>query len=421
MGEKEVEAIYAIAIEDAENIGVWGSSTPTGKRETFWKWCMDARKGNKILKGPHGSGIHRGNTWTEFYFPSMVLPNWGPDQEDEFRATFSDEAYKHEVLAEFGEEAKGVFRKVDIDAARQDYDYTEHPQYHALRVIGVDWDKYGDATQIVVTEFNPVIRKFRVINRYEIPRSERTFDNAVKKIIELNKKYNPARIYCDRGYGEYQIEYLQRRGMEAKHDESDPAYGLQHKVHGVAFNENIEVRNPWTKQPEKKTVKPFMVDQTRILLERNMLHVSEHDDVIWSQMENYRVVRITPTGKPVYTDENEHALDALMLCVLCFTTEFPEVTKIIEDIEVARSIAFSKKKIGRSGDEIFNSTQKESHDYTPNRKQDMVKDYKQNKGLAVSRNDQTPGNRGSILPSWGKRGSKRGAFGRSRGRSKRSW
>lgn len=62
--------------------------------------------------------------------------------------------------------------------------------------------KYGAATQIVVTEYDELLKKFRPAKRVEIPRGDFTLDNAVKKIIELNEIWDPKFIYVDRGFGE---------------------------------------------------------------------------------------------------------------------------------------------------------------------------------------------------------------------------
>ena len=46
------------------------------------------------------------------------------------------------------------------------------------------------------------------MQRVEIPKGEYTLDNAVNSIIEMNEIYNPSWIFCDRGYGDYQLERL---------------------------------------------------------------------------------------------------------------------------------------------------------------------------------------------------------------------
>ena len=71
-----------------------------------------------------------------------------------------------------------------------------------IKSLSITILKYGAATQIIVTEFNELFKKFQVVNRIEIARGDFTYDNAVKKIIELNDIYDPQFIYIDRGHGE---------------------------------------------------------------------------------------------------------------------------------------------------------------------------------------------------------------------------
>lgn len=123
MTDQDFETIYAIALEAPERIGVWISSTPTGRRGKFYDACN-----NKKL-------------WKEFYFPSQVNPEYNDNMEAEFRSMFSQVAYEHEVLAEFGEETVGVFKKEYIDRARSDYLYADKATDKRPRVMGIDWDR----------------------------------------------------------------------------------------------------------------------------------------------------------------------------------------------------------------------------------------------------------------------------------------
>lgn len=342
MSRQAIDATIAISYEDPKRIGIWVSSTPTGKRDFFYEVCTNPETGYKA-----------------YHFPSRVNPDFDEKMEAEMRATMTEQGFVHEVLAEFGEETVGVFNKEFIDRAKNQYIYSyrelniyEKEQYQkvydldkvvyipeftvsnpappAIRCVGVDWDKMNDATQIVVTEFDEVFKKFKVVKRYEIPRGEFTFDNAVKKIIELNEIWNPKFIYVDAGHGEYQIETLRKHGLE--HPETE----LHRKVKRIHFSESIEVRDPATREIDKKDAKSFMVNQTAIVLERDQILLSPFDDLIWKQMQNYQVVKRTAHGKPIYTSEYDHALDALMLTILAFTLEFPEITKILEEVRVAR-------------------------------------------------------------------------------------
>ncbi|MBA4293908.1 hypothetical protein C0431_13175 [bacterium] len=329
-----IDATIAISHEDPRNIGIWASSTPTGKRSFFYKICTNRSTG-----------------YTAYHYPSMVNPNFDIAMETEFRSTMTEQGYVHEVLAEFGEETMGVFGKRFVEAARDEFLYSyyslneyqiglakedgydidkivfmaEYTQKNlppsAKRILGVDWDKYANATQIVSTVYDTHLNKFRVEGRWEIPRSEFTFDNAVKKIIELNDIFDYDAIYVDAGSGEMQIEQLRLHGKE------NPETGLYKKVKRIQFKMSIEVTDPVTGGIDKKNAKHFMVNQTSMLLERGRIAISAFDDMIWKQMMGYSVVKFSASGDPIYTSEDEHALDAFMLTILGFAQQYPEITQ----------------------------------------------------------------------------------------------
>lgn len=186
-------------------------------------------------------------------------------------------------------------------------------------------------------EYNQGAKKLQVINRIEIPKGEFTFDNAVKKIIEINNLYRPKMIYVDRGFGEYQIETLRKYGMQ------NPDTGLHKVLRPVSFAEAKEFIDPMTKMKDKKPIKPFMVNQMQILFERDMVWISEYDEMIIRQLENYRVIRQTEKTI-VFTDEDEHALDCMLLCVLGFVEKFPEIIDTIVNVEHASTVASLKVK-----------------------------------------------------------------------------
>lgn len=212
--EADIVAVTAIALEAPGRIQIILSSTPSGRRGFFYKVCTDPK-----------------STYRQFHYPSHVNPEWTPQADEEFRLFHSEVDYQHEVLAEFGEEASGVFNKALVEKAAWTLYYTylplseqqrrfcrenniqvefigpytvDHPAPPALRTMGVDWDKVSSTPQIVIVEYNESLQKFQVVLRESIPKSEFTLDNAVDRIIELNEIYQPAFIYCDRGFGEAQ-------------------------------------------------------------------------------------------------------------------------------------------------------------------------------------------------------------------------
>jgi hypothetical protein len=318
MHADDLDALYAMlqkTAEDQPDKVLIGASTPTGRRERFWEWCRSTR-------------------FKEFWFPSYCNPYFSKEQEDEFREQYSEIGYRHEIEADWGEDAEGVYPRKFIDKAFVDPGWNYIPELTSARsfhVIGVDWDKYGAGTNIVVLEVcsdsyeeERFRNKVRVAFREEIERSEYTLTKAVSRIIELNDIFMPKHIYVDRGYGEVQVELLHKFGVD------NPVSGLKTKVKGVSFSETIDIRDPYTKQIVKKEIKPYMVDNLRQYLEKEIILIPQKDDELYMQLISYVVVRTTQTGRPVFEAGGsavDHAHDALILALLSITENYNELHK----------------------------------------------------------------------------------------------
>jgi replicative DNA helicase len=318
MHSGDLDALYAMlqkTAEDQPDKVMIGASTPTGRREKFWEWCNS-------------------NRFKEFWFPSYVNPFFSKDQEDEFREQYSEIGYRHEIEADWGEDSEGVYPRKYVDMAFVDPGWKYNAEVTSARsffTIGVDWDKYGAGTNIVVVEAcNDTYEderfrgRTRVCYREEIPRSEYTLTKAVDRIMELNKIFQPKHIYVDRGFGEVQVELLHKAGVE------NPQTKLRERVKGVSFAETIEVKDPYTQLPVKKEMKPFMVDNLRQYLEKEKILFSETDEELYLQLISYIVVRTTQTGRPVFEaggSAMDHAHDALMLALLAITQNYGELMR----------------------------------------------------------------------------------------------
>lgn len=352
MKEYCFDVISAIALERAD-IGITASSTPLGKRSHFYRMCTDPDMG-----------------YSEHYHPSTHNPSWSEKMEAELRAQLTAEGYVHEVLAEFGTQEKGVFPKDRVDEARLFEDYAYNPldyfqrqvaekegknpimleyslenpaPFNPFRCMGVDWDKFGASSSIIILDYDVIWNKFKVIKRVEVVRSEYSYDTAINTIVELNQIYNPAFIYCDAGAGEYQIERLHIIGDER------PETGLKNKVKRWQFAQSLEVTDPITYEIVKEPLKPFMVNQLTLAFERNNLMLSPYDDVLHKQLVAYEVEKVNDNGKPTYTSKDEHFIDALGLAYLAFVLEFKELTRTIKSVEHSTKVAFSNKSIGQAG------------------------------------------------------------------------
>ena len=190
-------------------------------------------------------------------------------------------------------------------------------------------------SSILALDFDVNRNSFKVIKTIEVPRGEYTLDKAVNWIIHINKVYNPSWIFCDRGYGDYQIERLHIYG------ESHPETGLKNKVVGYQFKQSIDIINPVTKETVKEPVKQFMVNQLKLTFERNRMILCPFDEMLHKQLVDYSVERVTQSGMQIYTSVNEHFVDALGLAHLAFVLKFPDLTQAIKRVENSTKLSQS--------------------------------------------------------------------------------
>ena len=370
IGSNQVTNILNIRNEAPERIRLICASTPSGKHEEYYRWCIGASKKyyptQDDIKNNRFTGykidekaVGEGNGWTEIYAPSNVnkeLLKINPDTLqtylEDIRDELSEMRYVQEVMAEFGEEELGVYQKKYIyeaikEGERLNYRYItkwskedreaylKRTQGQCIRILGVDWDKYAAATNMVCMEFDRfhqdadgrIVPLFKMLFRIEIARSDFTYVNAMNKIIELNDEYKFDWIAIDRGYGEVQLEMLHKYGLE--HEET----GLADKVIGYQFSQKIEVTDPYTRKKDSKDLKPFMVNNSVNLFEKGKIVLDPKDKTMIQQLEEYRVKSISASGKPIYTDENEHAIDSMNLALLAFEQHHGELLKKVFSIK----------------------------------------------------------------------------------------
>lgn len=360
MGSKEITNTLNIRNEAPDRIKVIAASTPSGKREEYYTWCKDAsltlRPKKEDIDNFQFTGYikeeakEKGNGWVQIYAPSTVNkeiiklnPDTGQTYLEDIKDELSDIRYVQEVMAEFGEEEFGVYKKDYIDRARDrgrdeslkylcDMTSVELQMFMQKRrinplILAVDWDLVQNTPSLVGVEFDRLHRNedgvldpvFKIVIREEIPRTEFTMDGAVNRIIELNDMYNFDWIAADRGFGDVQIEMLKKYGT------LNPETGLHTKVIGYQLGQKLEVLDPHTKKKEKKNLKPFMVNNSVLVFERNKILLHPDDKLMTRQLENYRVKSVSTYGVPTYTDTDEHSVDALNLCLLAFEQKYGEM------------------------------------------------------------------------------------------------
>lgn len=306
----DMDAALSI-ITNHPNASVWMSSTPSGKREKFYQTCMS-------------------KLWKEFYYTSQVNPMWNTSLEAHFREDLTEIGFKHEVLAEFGEQEEGVFQNSYVQAARTDFNYGEYAYHHSWTyTVGVDWNDTKNGTTIAVLGFDPTRNKFILVDRYIVSRDGWTQLAACQKVAEVNRLWKPMSIYLDAGFGGTQYEVLRAFGFDSLRDPTKgpthPDSKLPRVLKQYDFGSKIETRDIFTGVPKKKDAKPFLVESTVRRFESQDILIPYSDENLEAQLLGYIIDRITPTGRPVYAANDnkvgDHLLDAVMLSVVAFILE----------------------------------------------------------------------------------------------------
>ena len=172
----------------------WLLSTPKG-HNFFWQ-CY--------LKGKDPEE----DVWAAWDMPTSTNPHIKAEEIEAMRHQMPDRIFRQEILAEFIEDAGGVFRRV-MDAA------TSRPMEHGDRgtryLYGVDWGKLNDFTVItVVDELEDGRGRVVFQDRFNM------IDYAVQtsRLEALCARFPPSRVVAERNaMGEPIIEQLNRAGL----------------------------------------------------------------------------------------------------------------------------------------------------------------------------------------------------------------
>lgn len=151
-----------------------------------------------------------------------------------------------------------------------------------------------------------------------------------------------------------------------------PSTHLHEKVVGFQFSQKIDVRDPYTRKKDSKHIKPFMVNNSVNLFEKGKIILDGSDKDMITELEEYRVKSITAAGLPQYTDENEHAIDAMNLCLLLFALHYDTLLRKMYSIKAVfistldsrdddiKSRAISEKEEEKPFVQVIHTSKKEA-------------------------------------------------------------
>ena len=284
-----------------------GSSTPLGKRETYWEMCT------------------KYDDYKEFYFPVMRHPDWGSQNINEEvlrRDSRTEVRYQHEFLAEFGDQEAGVFKGEYVDASRENYDIKACVFDSTKRYwMGVDWNGQGTGTRIRVIEYDPMTLKRKVVD-YQMISSSR--HDSVEAIKQVNRKWHCEGICVDAGDAGMEMEALKKFGHDSNHPDDRRLKDIQIIDFGASmeFNKLVPKRDKTKyiddEQLDRRT-KPFMVEGAVMCLESGLFTYPTDDKILDEQLRAYVVKTWSQHGYANTYDSGtvgDHDLDATMLALL---------------------------------------------------------------------------------------------------------
>ena len=315
--EKDVNSILGILLDQPDTT-IFMSSTPDGKKNL-----------HKFSKRQE---------YKEFHFPQFVIPHYSDRLDQELRGGSTDIGYVQEIMAEFGESNAGVFQNFFIDKCLNegwgDKDRADvlinRDRY--IVVLGCDWNDDKVGTRIFVIAFDRTYKRFFVVEKANVQREGWSQTDAVRKIIDLNRKYRFNHIYVDEGFGVSQIQSIKAYAMDVISSNATPKDDpdrLLLEVKGINFSSKIEIVDQETGFVLTKDAKTYIVENTVRMLERQAYILNEEwDKDLIRQMQNYIVAGRQPSGKPIYRAEQEsigdHDLDAFMIGLYGFAANYSQ-------------------------------------------------------------------------------------------------
>lgn len=164
-------------------------STPKG-RNWFWR--------------AYQRGVSGEPDWAAFRLPTADNPHIDPAEIDAARRELPERIFRQEYLAEFLDDAGGVFRRV-LDAVAP---VQPEPLAGREYVVGVDWGRSNDATAIAVMD----VAERALVHMERMTGTE--YARQLDALRGLYQTYNPRTILAERNsMGGPLVEQLQRDGL----------------------------------------------------------------------------------------------------------------------------------------------------------------------------------------------------------------
>lgn len=246
---------------------LWALFTPNGRNWTYYEWMRaQTQNDSRAWQVPTvGCAIQNGE------LVRVPHPLENPDvpfsEISHLYRTLPERFFRQEILAEFTEDAGGVFRRVrEATTAVEQVDPVADHQY----VFGVDWGKYNDFTVIAVLDITDnslvYLDRFNMIN-YMVQ---------IDRLQALYEKFDPAVAVIERNsIGDPILETLRATGMRVR---------------------------PFNTTHERKTI---AIDALALAFEQGCLTIVD-DPALVGELEAFEMTRLPGGGLRYAAPEGMH-------------------------------------------------------------------------------------------------------------------
>jgi hypothetical protein len=273
--------------------------------------------------------------------PITENPEYTEEQRLQIRAETTATAWTTEFLLSVGDTDNTIFTSRDVQQASQfcwplgtemiNRDPLRHgAPIEAVRYVGVDWDKYGTGTHIVVLQYEPATRHMNTIYMFEQPKGPFTYTEAVNTLVNIWLEFKPQLIIADKGAGEAQWEMTYNSAFER---------GLPDMAESLIWlpmNRKLTVNDPSTMEDQRKSVKPLLVEFIRQKLQERKWYfptnpLDRMDPGKQLEMELLGFKRLREVDKETsatdtirYKDGKDHWIAAHMFAAYGVYTQFED-------------------------------------------------------------------------------------------------
>lgn len=328
LGQKDYQTINPIKRQNP-NIDVIEISTPSGKREEFYKHCTS----------PDYREFYC-NIWDRRDIRALVAEGKRKEANDIVEAVrrdcINDDEFDREYMANFGQPSFAVFHPDDLHAISQtSWAYSEPvidiaiclpkdppPKSEIIRNIGVDWNTPQYGMRLWVCDYFVKEQIYRYVDKWVVGSGNFAQLMALDSVRCANRIFRPEFIYVDAGYGTTQVEKLHQIGMQSPPGHPDSL--LADIVIPIDMQTRIRVPDPASQDEDEwrqLTSKALMISFLQSMTQERAIFFNKLETGpggIIPAMREFKVERRGASGHPIYTGKDDHDIIAAALALFAF-------------------------------------------------------------------------------------------------------